>query len=66
MILAEIRGYGERRNLRYRRERSSWPIAVPKKGLMHKEDENFDNLWKEVKKPTHKAHSRTTWISEAT
>ena len=66
MILAEIRGYGEQRNIKYRRDRAYCPIADPGRVPIHEEDTTFDNLQKEVKKPTRKAQERATWISEAT
>ena len=66
MILAELRGCGEPRNLKYHRERASWTIATPKRGPIRKEDATFNDLQKKVKKPTGKAQFRETCILEAT
>ena len=66
MILAELRGCGEPRNLKYHRERASWTIATPKRGPMHKADSTFDNIQKDVRIPARKARERATWILEET
>ena len=66
MILTEIRVCGELRNLKFRRDKSSCPIVALKRVPMREEDVTIFKLWKEVKKTTHKAQARYTWISEAT
>ena len=66
MILVELRGCGEPRNLKYHRERASWTIAPPKRGPMHEADSTFDNIQKDVRIPARKARERATWILEET
>ena len=52
MIMADIRGGREWRNIKYFREKYSWPIAAPKRGPMCEEDATFNDIQKEVNKPT--------------
>ena len=44
MILVELRGCGECRKLKYRREWAYWTIAVPKRCPMHREDATSGDL----------------------
>ena len=67
MILAELRGGGgERRNHKYCMGGTSCTIAAPNRGPMQEEDATFNDLQKEVKKPTHTSRYSLTWVSELT
>ena len=66
MILEELRGCRDQRNHKYCRERSSWPIAAPKRGQMREEYATFDGIRKLSNKPTSMTWERAAWISEAT
>ena len=60
MIMADIRGGREWRNIKYFREKYSWPIAAPKRVPIQEEDAIFDGLQKEVDKLTRPAQERVT------
>ena len=62
MILAELRGCRDRKNIRYCRGRAYWPIADLNRGTMRKEDARFDYILQEVKKPPCKAWASKIWI----
>ena len=44
IISPELSGCKERQNIRYRKGRSIWPIAAPKRGPMLEEDAGFADL----------------------
>ena len=66
IILAEIKGVGVRRNCRYFKGRHIWPIVAPKGGPMYEGDSEFNDLKKEIRKPTWTEWEKVTFISEAT
>ena len=52
IILEKLNGDRVRRNPRYCKERSMWPIVAPKGGPIQEGDAHFSDLKKEVKKTT--------------
>ena len=52
MILEELKGDRERRNRKYFKGRTTWPIVSLKRVPMQEEDVIFGDLQKEINKPT--------------
>ena len=65
MVLGEIRGEGSRRNDRYCKERSIWPIVEANGRPVQRGDSNCSDLKKKANKPLRKTRTAAPLISDA-